>query len=148
MRNAILGVLLALVILLALAFAAYANTLVLGDSIALGVGRALHEPTIARSGMSSCWVLRHAPRHFYDRVVLSAGINDGGGCVAALRARVHAREVIWVLPAPINAGRAAVERAMRPGDRAVSYACRGGCTKTNFHPASYPALANAIRRVW
>lgn len=124
------------------------STLVLGDSIALGVGHALHAPTIARVGASSCWVLRHVPRRRYDRVVLSAGINDGGGCVAALRASVDAREVIWVLPAPINAGRAAVERAMRPGDRAVTYACYGGCTKTNFHPGSYAKVAAAVRRVW
>jgi hypothetical protein len=130
------------------AVTAYARDLVLGDSIAVGTGHALHEPTVALSGASSCWALRHAPKGAYDHVVISAGINDGGGCVARLRARVDARRVIWVLPAPINAGRAAVLAAMRPGDRAISYACRGGCTRSNFHPASYPAVARAVRGVW
>jgi hypothetical protein len=128
---------------------AHANDLALGDSIALGTGHALGLPTVARKGAGSCRIARWgALRGSYGHVILSAGINDGGGCVASLRGRLQAKEVIWVLPAPINSGRVAVLRAMHPGDRAVTYACRGGCTRTNFHPGSYRDVAAAVRRVW
>ncbi len=129
--------------------AAEASDLVLGDSIALGAGRALHLPTRARVGAGSCeiasWMLAYRA---YGHVVVSAGINDGGACVRVLRDRLDARKVIWILPAPINAGRAAVLAAMRAGDRSVSYACKGPCTKRNFHPGSYARVASDIRRQW
>ena len=122
---------------------------VVGDSIAKSVGAALGLPTQARVGAGSCEIAGYiTARTPWDHLVISAGINDGGRCVAALRAEVHARRVIWVLPAPINPGRAAVIKAMRPGDGAVSYSCPGGCSRVSFHPASPPAVARAIRNVW
>jgi hypothetical protein len=121
-----------------------------GDSIALGTGRALGVPTHARQNMGSCWIVAHTPGGSFDHVVLSAGINDPPGpCLASLRARLTAKVVVWVLPAPINSARASVAAvAARWGDRTVSYACAGGCTRRNFHPASYAVVANAVRRAW
>ena len=127
---------------------AWAHDAAVGDSIALGTGHALHISTYARVNAGSCEIVRRVPRARYTHLVISAGINDNGACVAAVRARAKARIVIWILPAPINAGRAAVLAAMRPGDRSVSYACAGGCTKSNFHPASYAVVAKAIRNIW
>lgn len=121
----------------------------LGDSIALGTGHALHLPTVARVGAGSCEIAGWVPRRGgFAHVVLSAGINDSGRCVAGLRNALRAKRVIWILPAPINGGRAAVSRAMHPGDGAVNYTCKGGCTRSNFHPASYAKVASAVRRVW
>ena len=122
--------------------------LAVGDSIAVGTGQALGVHTVARQNMGSCWIAGRVPGGSWDHAVISSGINDGGGCNALVRARVHAHVVTWILPAPINAGRGATLRAMRPGDRAVSYACAGGCSKTNFHPASYGVVAQAVRRSW
>ena len=127
---------------------AHAADAAVGDSIAVGTGHALHISTYGRVGAGSCEIVRRVPRASYRHLVISAGINDNGACVAAVRARAKANIVIWILPAPINAGRAAVLAAMRPGDRSVSYACAGGCTKSNFHPASYAVMAKAIRNIW
>lgn len=127
---------------------AHARDLAVGDSIALGTGHALHVPTRAKVGAGSCAIADRMPRGAYDRVVISAGINDQGLCVQAVRAAVHARRVTWILPAPINGGRAMVLAVMRLGDRSVSYACAGGCSRSNFHPASYAVLARAVRASW
>ena len=128
----------------------HAQDAAVGDSIALGTGQALGVPTYARSSMSSCWVLRHSPSGPFDRVVFSAGINDAPGpSVKALFDRVRARVVVVILPAGINSARAHVaSEAAAHGFRPVSYTCAGGCTKRNFHPASYAVLAAAVRRAW
>jgi hypothetical protein len=122
---------------------------VIGDSIGLGTGHALGVPTRAKSSQGSCWIRDRYTPVSADRVVISAGINDGGLCVGALRARVRARRVTWVIPADINPGAAAVWAQVRLyGDGFVTYTCAGGCSKSNFHPASYAAVARAVRRDW
>ena len=128
-----------------------AADIALGDSIALGAGHALHLPTVARVGAGSCEIARWMPRKgAYGTVVLSAGINDAGACVAALRAALRARKVIWIIPADINAAALKVWNVIKVyGDKWVIYDCpHGRCTKSNFHPASYPKVATAIRSVW
>ena len=128
---------------------AHASDLVLGDSIALGTGHALGKPTVARKGAGSCEIAGWLPaRGGYGRVVISAGINDDGACVATLRSRLRARRVIWILPAPINGGRAAVLKAIHVGDGSLSYRCAGPCTKSNFHPGSYAKVAADVRKQW
>lgn len=129
---------------------AHAQDAAIGDSIALGTGRALGVPTYAEVGASSCWVLRHAPRRAYRHIVVSAGINDApGSCVRALFASIVAARVVVILPAPINSARANVARwAASHGYATISYVCRGGCSKSNFHPASYAVVAAGVRRLW
>ena len=127
---------------------AHAGDMVVGDSIGIGTGHALGVSTYGRTGAGSCEIVRRVPQATYDHAVISAGINDGGACVGAVRAAVHAQSVVWILPAPINSGRAAVLAAVLLGDKTVSYACAGGCTKSNFHPASYAVVASAVRAAW
>lgn len=128
---------------------ALAQGLVVGDSIALGTGQAMGAHTVARVGMSSCWIADRAPRFEGEWAVISAGINDAPGpCIERVRERLHAGRVVWVLPAPINGARAHVEAvAAAHGDRTVSYACAGGCSKANFHPASYAQVAATVEAV-
>lgn len=135
---------------LAMCTHAFSADLALGDSIALGTGHALRMPTQAVTGAGSCAIADWRHRGSYGHVVISAGINDSGLCVLAVRASVRAMRVIWILPAPINGGREMVLQSMRIGDRFVSYTCPGkhGCTRSNFHPASYAAVARAVRRQW
>lgn len=124
-----------------------AGVVVGGDSIAVGTGHALGVPTYARERMSSCWIEQHMPPPAAV-TILSAGINDPpGACVGSLRSRVHGR-VIWILPAAISSARAHVSSvAAAHGDATVSYRCQGGCSATNFHPASYAAVASEVRRL-
>ncbi len=122
---------------------------VIGDSIALGTGRALHARTAAREGVSSCWIAEHTVEFGGQWAVISAGINDPpGACIDDIRAKVHAPRVVWILPAAINSARSNVERAARErGDRTIAYECAGPCSATNFHPASYARLAADVARV-
>lgn len=117
--------------------------LVIGDSIALGTGTALHVETRARVGAPSCEILRKVPGGRYDVVVISAGVNDPPGrCLEAIRARVHARRIIWILPAPINSARAHIAAvACEHGDRTVSYVPG----RDHLHPRSYVELARRVR---
>lgn len=138
-----------LVILIALAYCTVRGAdLALGDCIALGTGHALRIPTQAKVSASSCRIADWRHGGSYNHVVISAGINDDGLCVQAVRASVRAKRVIWILPAPINDARSMVLASMRKGDRSVSYVCPGGCSKRSFHPKSYGVLASDIRRIW
>lgn len=128
--------------LLLFASSANAGDLALGDSLAVGTGQALGWRTVAKVGASSCAILRMVPEGVFDRVVISAGTNDPPGrCVEAIRERINARLVIWILP--VNAARGHVAAvAMGHGDRIVRYApSRRGWP----HPASYAPLARAVR---
>ena len=140
----------ALLLLLSLTGPAMAQDVAIGDSIALGTGRALGVPSYARQNMSSCWILRHMPPGRFEHAVISAGINDAPGpCVGAILGRVRAGQVVVILPAAINSARAHVAAsAQAHGFQTVSYACRGGCNRHNFHPASYDAVTRVIEGMW
>ena len=98
-----------------------------GDSLALGFGQASGFETHAAVGEPSCpskkWlgVLNIAPTKHYRFLLISAGTNDPPGrCVAAIRAKVHADEVMWVLP--VNGARQHVlSVAHAHHDRTLSY---------------------------
>lgn len=129
---------------------AKAQDAAIGDSIALGTGEALGVETYARTGVSSCYILGHMPNRYFDHVVISAGINDPpGACLGAILDRVRAHTVTLIVPAAINSAAqnvfrlAAVHRV-----ELVSYQCWHGCTKWNFHPASYGRLAIDVRKTW
>ena len=126
------------------------NSIFFGDSIACGTGTAAHRfPKVCVVGASSCTILGWLPaKGSFSHAIVSAGINDSGACVAKIRATIRAKQIIWILPAPINDGRANVLKVLRSGDRTVSYACKGGCTKTNFHPGSYSKVWADVKKQW
>ena len=138
--------------LLLVSTGASAADLAIGDSIALGTGQALGVRVIAVVGEPSCpnryrvGIRARTPSGSFDRVVVSAGVNDPPGrCIAAIRARLRARRVVWILPAPVNSARRAVAAvAARWGDRTVSYVAG----RDHLHPASYAVLARAVRHAW
>lgn len=125
-----------------------ASELVLGDSIACGVGQALHAPTKCRVGAGSCEIARYRYPHV-DRLIISAGINDAGLCVSQVRARARANQVLWIVPAPINQAHLIVlGTAQTYRDKIIGYSCRPRCTSRNFHPASYGQLGRDIHNVF
>ena len=121
--EAAIGLLLALLIALALfaPWKAHAADLALGDSLAVGFGQASHLPTNAKVGIGSCAILRRTPSAHYDFVLLSAGTNDPPGrCIEAIRARLNASRVVWVVP--VNGARSHVLAvAGRYGDTPLFY---------------------------
>jgi hypothetical protein len=126
--------------------AVYADTYI-GDSIALGAGHAAHQTTYARVGVGSCWMDRRAPSSLPNfilahPIIVSAGVNDEGRCVAHLRARAGHAQVIWIVPPPkYERARAAILAAGRAwGDRFVIYTPG----RDGLHPRNYMDLVRSI----
>jgi hypothetical protein len=118
------------------------SCLILGDSIAVGLSTALKGcMTIAKVGMSSAWILAHAPAVSVDTAYISAGANDPGNPalasnLARIKQRVHAGRYVFIAPA--NSSRArAIACAAGP---CVSYVAG----RDGVHPASYGALAASV----
>lgn len=120
----------------------------IGDSIAVGVGQAMHIETRARVGASSCWIYKHLPKGDYDTAIISVGVNDGDSkhCIEEVRNNVHARRVIWILPAAYATDEVKAV-AEKWGDTVVTYTT--GTGKTWPHPPryDYAPLARTIRKL-
>ena len=113
----------------------------IGDSLAVGFGQASQVTTIARVGEPSCpnrsrkGIVNMVPSEQFDTVLISAGTNDPPGhCLEQIRARVHARKVIWVVP--VNGARGHVlQVAAQHGDGLLYYTPGKG--KVWPHPPRY-----------
>lgn len=112
-------------LLMGLAGPSYASGIAIGDSLALGFGRASGMNTSARVGISSCMIRGYVPSRHYDTVLISAGTNDvPGKCVGQIRQlvanRVHPSRVYWIIP--VNQSRGNVLRVSAQwGDTSVFY---------------------------
>jgi lysophospholipase L1-like esterase len=127
--------------------------LLIGDSIALGIGLMLPEcRTEARVGITSRQFVDRllSPREA-DRVVISLGVNDGLSRytipnLRRVRESVHGGDVYWLLPAHHHHARAAIEAvAARYGDRLIDCAPEVG--RDGLHPttAGYRRLGAMVR---
>lgn len=115
-----------------------------GDSIALGAGHAAGAPTLARVGAGSCEIARRVPHGLWGTVIVSAGANDQGRCVAQVRRNVGAvAHVIWIVPPPkYTLARAAIyATGARYGDKFVTYVPG----RDGLHPRSYSELVRTIK---
>lgn len=127
--------------------------LVIGDSLAVGVGQFLTEcRTEARVGITSRQFVHEllSPQDA-DKVVISLGVNDGPSPLTAanlqrVRETVRGRAVYWLLPPNHAYARAAIRSvAARFGDRLIDCAPEAG--PDGLHPtgAGYRALGARIR---
>ena len=122
--------------------------LVLGDSIAVGVGQNL--PTcevIAKVGLSSSQVLASVKKVSKDLVVVSVGSNDPRNPellrnVRALRAKLDAKYVIWLLPYDRSA--AGVIEQVAGTYRDYLLDLRNYSTNDGVHPKNYKELAKEL----
>ena len=123
------------------------DCLVLGDSIAVGIGNELQHCLVVagvgrRAGQAA--LINYPPAR---RAIISIGSNDMHGDVgealARLRAGISAECVIWILPMAAQRAPVTVE-AMRRGDNIVDL--RRLARGDGVHPLSYRALAREIRR--
>jgi lysophospholipase L1-like esterase len=127
--------------------------LVIGDSIAVGVGHYLTEcRTEARVGITSeQFVHEMLSQQFADTVVISLGVNDGPSPFTAanlqrVRETVRGRMVYWLLPPNHDFARAVIRSiAIRFGDRLIDCAPEAG--PDGLHPtgAGYRTLGTRIR---
>lgn len=126
--------------------------LVIGDSIAVGVGQYLPEcRTEARVGITSQQFIATllSPQEA-GRVVISLGVNDGVAATTprnlrTVRETVRGASVFWLLPAHHEYARVAIRRiAAEFGDRLIDSAPQVG--PDGLHPtgAGYRTLAKQI----
>lgn len=132
------------------------DCLVLGDSIAQGVGQFRTEcVTIAQKGINSEDYL-NSMLPLAERagtVVISLGVNDGSGTpternLRSLRTRVQGRAVIWLLPAIKDDTRQLIRRiAAEHHDQVLD--TRGDAGPDHLHPTGrgYIRIAEATRRM-
>ena len=128
-------------LMMALAMATPANgagRIAVGDSLAVGFGQASHMTTMAKVGVSSCWIAARMPAGHYDFMLISAGTNDvPGRCIEQVRARANADVVEWVVP--VNGARSHVlQVAAAHGDRTLFYLAGKG--RAWPHPNCYFAV--------
>jgi hypothetical protein len=128
--------------------------LILGDSLAVGVGQARPEcSTIAEVGMSSGRFLQslHGARHART-VVISLGVNDSVDMetlenLRKLRRGVSADAVYWLMPGIHPPAREAVRSVAREfRDRIIEVAPLAGADRIHPDRAGYAQLASLTRR--
>ncbi len=127
--------------------------LVIGDSIAVGVGQQLPEcRTEAKVGINSYRLLAEmGADKRADRVVISLGANDDALArtldnLTAVRKSVHATVVYWLMPSGSQRARAAVRAvASQYHDRVIDTAPYAG--QDGLHPTGtgYRTLATMMR---
>jgi hypothetical protein len=122
------------------------DCLILGDSIAVGVGMARPEcMTVAEVGITSddfAFTYRGPPEAM--RVIVSLGSNDkrdSSDALEYLRQHINGR-VIWILPARRYQQAAVRKMASRYGDKLVAIP---SVRRDGVHPADYRRLADLTR---
>jgi lysophospholipase L1-like esterase len=129
------------------------DCLVLGDSIAVGVGQARPEcRVVAVSGITSeRFVQTLLAAQTAEIVVISLGVNDGAGMdtfanLRRLRAAVTARTVYWLLPGTNPHVREAIRAvATLHPDRLIDVAPLAGADGLHPDRAGYAVLAEQTR---
>lgn len=123
------------------------DCLVLGDSIAVGVGSASHCQTIAKVGINSKnFVVSHSYIPKANTTVISLGSNDGNAdfskYLKQLRAKVSGK-VIWILSNNnAKARKIALNIARQNGDSVVYLS--SFATADGVHPKNYRSIAEKI----
>jgi lysophospholipase L1-like esterase len=131
------------------------DCLVLGDSIAVGVGQARPEcQVIAVSGITSeRFVQTFLATQTAEVAVISLGVNDSAGMdtvanLRRLRATVTARTVYWLLPGTNPHAREAIRAvATLYPDRLIDLAPLAGADGLHPDRAGYAILAGQTRDV-
>jgi hypothetical protein len=130
--------------------------LILGDSHAVAtadaVRRAVGErcAVIAQAGVSSASILKRTPTIAYGGVVLSAGANDADNPdladnLDAIRRRLKAVKVVWLMPYNRDAAMTVQWVAQRWGDRVIDLAW-ARARRDGVHCLSYSWVARSVVR--
>ncbi len=122
------------------------DCLILGDSIAVGVGMARPEcMTVAEVGITSeQFAYSYSGPPGAQRVIVSLGSNDKGDATQALwhlRQSINGR-VIWILPARRYQQGAVRKLATHFGDKMLTIP---SVRRDGVHPADYRRLADLTR---
>ena len=113
----------------------------IGDSIAVGTGKAMGCEIRAYIGWSSSKIVNLANGVKAELCVISAGSNDPNNPklllnLKTIRGKIDCVKVVWIQPINKKAA-SAVRNAVRSGDNVVTFLP----AKDNVHPKNYNALA-------
>jgi len=129
--------------------------LILGDSLALGLGAALGLASpitcdvVAKVGAGADRIAQmQVPNRRYDVAVISVGSNDRSGAelgnaIKRIRSVTPARTIVWLLPYERRSARSIASFAMSHGDLLVDIGRFESLD--GLHPRSYRSLAITLR---
>ncbi len=126
--------------------------LILGDSLALGIGQYRPEcHTVAQTGISSGrYLATLLTDQSADTALISLGVNDGDNAATLqnlrqVRARIHARRVYWLLPGIKPGVRALVRQvAVEFDDFLVDTSYEAGADHLHPNRDGYKFLAGMV----
>lgn len=124
--------------------------LVLGDSIAVGVAQHLPEcQVIAKVGLTSSQVLASVKAVSNDVTIISVGSNDPRNPellrnIRALRAKINAKYVIWLLP--YDGGASDAVSYVAGSNRDYMINLNNFASGDGVHPKNYKSVAMEIRK--
>lgn len=130
--------------------------LILGDSHALATAAEVRKVVgercgyVTQQGLSSAAVLKRTPVIEYASAVISAGANDADNPdlvdnLNAIRGRLNARRVVWLLPYNRDAAASISWVAQRWGDRVIDLSW-ARARRDGVHCMSYSWVARSIVR--
>lgn len=130
------------------------DCLVIGDSLAVGLGAALKAQgrvcdVVAANGLTAWQIAMRAPQRRYGIAFVSAGSNNPKNPhleddLRTLRSYVRAPKLVWVLPYDRTAAKAVSANAGETGGLVVDAAWWP--TADGVHPMEYRAMARLIVR--
>lgn len=123
------------------------DCLVLGDSIAVGIGSVSSCQTIAKVGINSKnFVVSHKHIPHANTTVISLGSNDGNADFSKYMQQLRSKitgHVIWILSANNDKARKiALNIARQNGDSVVYLS--SFATADGVHPKSYSSVAKKV----
>lgn len=132
------------------------DCVVVGDSLAVGVGEAVNRQVTgtscriaARRGEPASRIRRTMGPVDADVAIVSAGANDAASPtltydLQAIRSSIRARQVIWLLPKDRRAAAAARAVCLQAGDVAVDLL--GYASDDGIHPRDYRLVSRQAFR--
>ncbi len=125
------------------------DCIAIGDSIAVGVGEALHCQIRAKVGLPSSKIIRLADGSYHEVCIISAGSNDPynpnlSKNLKTIRNKTHCKYVVWMLPVN-NHARAVVDRTgLVHNDKRLTF--QSGSDK--IHPRNYNEIGKEIGKLY
>jgi hypothetical protein len=116
------------------------DCIAIGDSIAVGTGKALSCEVRAHVGWPSSKIINLANGAKAELCIISAGSNDPNNPklllnLKTIRGKIDCVKVVWILP--VNPKASSTVRKAAAGDKVVSFTPG----KDNVHPKNYNVLA-------
>lgn len=118
-----------------------------GDSIAVGIGQAMHCSINAKVGAGSSYIAGHTVTTSKNVAVISVGSNDPNNPnlrnnLDKIRSKISSKRIVWILPYNRKAASVVKAIAVQHGDAYIDL--KGFSTRDGVHPRSYSSVAKQL----